>query len=77
LPIFPFEGDNLSTSATDVRIYIKCLPEMIDRGRTRLRANIKQYANVGLEDWTKGIEKPSVMMLTSDGGGTEKKRADR
>jgi hypothetical protein len=31
---------------------------MIDGGGSRLRANIKQYTDIGLENRPKGIEKP-------------------
>ena len=33
---------------------------MVDRGRTRHRADIEEYADVGLEDGTKGVEEPAM-----------------
>ena len=60
LPVFAFEGDDFTASATDIRVDIKRLPQMINRSWARLCANIKQDANIGLEDGAEGVEKPAV-----------------
>jgi hypothetical protein len=48
----------LATGATDILVLIEALPEFIERGSRRLSANVEKNANVGLNEWTKSIEKP-------------------
>ena len=60
LPVFAFEGDDFTASATDIGIDIKRLPEMINRAWTRHCTDIEQDANIGLENGAKGVEEPTM-----------------
>jgi hypothetical protein len=60
LPVFAFEGDDFTASATDIRVDIKRFPEMINRAWTRHCTNIEQDADIGLEDGAKGVEEPTM-----------------
>lgn len=45
---------------SNVRVHIKCFPEMVQAVRTRSSSDIKQDANIGLEHRPKRVEEPSV-----------------
>jgi hypothetical protein len=60
LPVFPFQSDDLATSATDVRVDIECLPQVIDRSGARHSSDIDKDANIGLEDWSESVEEPAM-----------------
>lgn len=49
---------NLSTAAPDPRVLVKLFPELVDGAPSRPSTNVKQNANVGVEDRPKGIEEP-------------------
>lgn len=48
-PVFALVGCNLSTSTTDIRVDIKCLPQTIDAVVPRASPNVQQHAHVRLQ----------------------------
>jgi hypothetical protein len=60
LPVFAFQGDDFTASAADIGVEVECLPKMINRARTRHRTDVKQDANIGLENGAKSIKEPTV-----------------
>ena len=60
LPVFAFEGDDFAASTSNIGVYVKRLPEMINGARTGHGTNVKKDADVGLENGTKGVEEPTM-----------------
>ena len=51
---------DLTSSAGNIGVLIKCLPQVVERHRLWSSSNIEQNTNVGLKGTTEGIEEPSV-----------------
>lgn len=60
LTILALQCDDLTTSTSYVRVDVERLPQVVNGGRTGHGTNIKQHANVGLQDGAKRVEEPSV-----------------
>lgn len=53
-------GNNLSTRASDIRVEIKRLPEMVNTRWAGSGSYVEEDTDVGFEDATEGVEEPSV-----------------
>ena len=60
LAVFSLQSNDLTAGTTDVRIDIKCLPQVIDRSGSRHGSDVNKDANVGLEDGTESVEEPTM-----------------
>ena len=58
--VFALECHNLSARATDIRVDIEGLPQVVDTRRARHSTDIEENANIGLEDRTERVEEPSM-----------------
>ena len=52
--------DALSAGSTDVLVLVKALPELVDTRSGGLRANVKQNADVRLQERAESIEEPTM-----------------
>ena len=59
-PVAALEGDNLAAGPADLAVEVKRLPEVVDRVRAGLGADVDQDADVGDKNLAKGVKEPAV-----------------
>jgi hypothetical protein len=59
-PILSLERHDLPTRTPNIRVYIKCLPEMVYRHRTGFGTDIEEDTDSRLENGAKGVEEPTM-----------------
>lgn len=57
---FALQGDNLTTGTTNVGVNVKCLPQVVNGSGPWHSPYVDEDANIGLEDRTEGVEKPTM-----------------